>query len=73
MRLRKFEDMEKSLKILLNQVAFIKYNPWENSYRREENNIIILKKYTKIQTKTIILLIKKNFAYFKLINTNSDF
>ena len=37
---QKFEDMEKVWGNLVDQVAFVKYNPWENSYEKEENNII---------------------------------
>ena len=34
-----FEDMESFWKSLVNQVVFVKYNPWENIYNKESNNI----------------------------------
>lgn len=36
---QKFEDMEKVWGDLVDQVAFVKYNPWENSYDKEMNDI----------------------------------
>jgi radical SAM protein with 4Fe4S-binding SPASM domain len=33
------EDMESVWGKLVDQIAFVKYNPWENSYARSENNI----------------------------------
>ena len=33
------EDMESVWGKLVEQIAFVKYNPWENSYARSENNI----------------------------------
>ncbi|MAV56032.1 MAG: radical SAM protein [Candidatus Pelagibacter sp.] len=37
---QKFNDMEKLWGGLVDQVAFVNYNPWENSYEKESNNII---------------------------------
>jgi len=34
-----FEDMEKLWGNLVRQVAFVNYNPWENSYEKEANSI----------------------------------
>ena len=36
---QKFNDMEKVWGGLVDQVAFVNYNPWENSYEKETNNI----------------------------------
>ena len=36
---QKFIDMEKVWGGLVDQVAFVNYNPWENSYDKETNNI----------------------------------
>ena len=36
---QKFKDMEKVWGGLVDQVAFVNYNPWENSYDKETNNI----------------------------------
>ena len=36
---QKFEDMEKLWGDLVDQVAFVDYNPWENNYEKEPNNI----------------------------------
>ena len=36
---QKFNDMEKVWGGLVDQVAFVNYNPWENSYDKETNNI----------------------------------
>ncbi len=36
---QKIEDMEKLWKGLVDQVAFVKYNPWENSYEKETNSV----------------------------------
>lgn len=36
---QKFNDMEKVWGGLVDQVAFVNYNPWENSYDKESNNI----------------------------------
>tara|TARA_X000001036_G_scaffold367030_1_gene352039 strand:- start:187 stop:636 length:450 start_codon:yes stop_codon:yes gene_type:complete len=36
---QKFEDMEKLWGDLVDQVAFVDYNPWENNYEKEANNI----------------------------------
>ncbi len=36
---QKFENMEKVWGGLVDQVAFVNYNPWENSYEKETNNI----------------------------------
>ena len=36
---QKFKDMEKVWGGLVDQVAFVNYNPWENSYEKETNNI----------------------------------
>lgn len=37
---QKIEDMEKLWKDLVDQVAFVKYNPWENSYTKKANDIV---------------------------------
>ena len=37
---QRFEDMKKIWGGLVNQVAFVKYNPWENSYDKEANEIV---------------------------------
>tara|TARA_B100000965_G_scaffold275280_1_gene233183 strand:- start:8839 stop:9963 length:1125 start_codon:yes stop_codon:yes gene_type:complete len=34
-----FQEMEKFWKSLVNQVAFVEYNPWENIYIQKPNNI----------------------------------
>tara|TARA_B100001057_G_scaffold501262_1_gene622817 strand:+ start:11195 stop:12355 length:1161 start_codon:yes stop_codon:yes gene_type:complete len=34
-----FEDMENFWGSLVDQVAFVDYNPWENNYEKEPNNI----------------------------------
>ena len=36
---QKIEDMEKLWKGLVDQVVFVKYNPWENSYEKKSNSI----------------------------------
>ncbi len=36
---QKFEDMEKLWGDLVDQVAFVDYNPWENNYEKEPNDI----------------------------------
>ena len=36
---QKFNDMQKVWGGLVDQVAFVNYNPWENSYDKESNNI----------------------------------
>lgn len=36
---QKFNDMQKVWGGLVDQVAFVNYNPWENSYDKETNNI----------------------------------
>ena len=35
-----FNSMEKLWSDLVDQVAFVNYNPWENSYNKAPNNII---------------------------------
>ena len=35
-----FNSMEKVWGDLVDQVAFVNYNPWENSYNKAPNNII---------------------------------
>tara|TARA_E500000178_G_scaffold2908_1_gene3079 strand:- start:4418 stop:5572 length:1155 start_codon:yes stop_codon:yes gene_type:complete len=37
---QKFDDMKKFWGGLVDQVAFVDYNPWENSYEKEKNDII---------------------------------
>ena len=36
---QKFEDMEKLWGDLVDQVAFVDYNPWENNYEKDPNDI----------------------------------
>jgi organic radical activating enzyme len=37
---QKFDDMKKFWGGLVDQVAFVDYNPWENNYDKEKNNIM---------------------------------
>tara|TARA_Y100000741_G_C18243485_1_gene554560 strand:+ start:74 stop:1231 length:1158 start_codon:yes stop_codon:yes gene_type:complete len=37
---QKFEDMKNFWGELVDQVAFVDYNPWENNYEKEKNDII---------------------------------
>jgi len=37
---QKFEDMKKFWGGLVDQVAFVDYNPWENNYEKERNDIL---------------------------------
>ena len=36
---QKFDDMENVWNELVDQVAFVEYNPWENSYDKEPNEM----------------------------------
>ena len=37
---QKFEDMENLWSDIVDQVAFVNYNPWEDSYNKKSNNIV---------------------------------
>ena len=51
-----FDEMIKLWNGLVDQVAFVEYNPWENSYNKPTNNIVCIERFNSISGCFINLL-----------------